>query len=450
MTPIIRILWCAAILIAFALFPSMATAKAGAPDLTFGNAGKVITPVDLGFRSDGVRIAEGAEGNILVVCGRFLARYLPDGELDPTFGEGGILELDNPEGLEFWATGIAVDSKDRIVVFGEAIDKSVMVPGYYDTGLLNPSLVSVLRYDHSGRVDTTFGGGDGAFVTDFGLPPYWTFSGYDKAYVSPTAGVIGPAGGLNLVVALREFGTENETGRGTLIQSAEKPVARLTPEGEIDPTFGPGTGVIFSTRGWSIVGLAFSGKGELTVAASNLSFAGVDITRLHSDGRPDLRFGPKGTRFFPLPTTPRSIAFDSRGRTLVQAGKTVLRLTPEGRVDRGFGRDGRATALVPRGTFHVEPNVMAVDSSGGILLAGTAVSPPSPNRFEVSRLGPSGRPDRTFGRGGWTMTGFGGTGATVEDALIDRTGRLVVAGNAFLPGRTPDTGFVLARYRLNY
>jgi uncharacterized delta-60 repeat protein len=116
----------------------------GSLDPTFGSGGKVIT--DLGSTSDhGDDAVLTSEGKIVVTGASFpnlaLARYLPDGTLDPTFGTGGVAK---PTVGEAW--GVAQQSDGKLVV---------------TTGKL-----AAARLTAEGALDNTFGSGG---IADAGL-----------------------------------------------------------------------------------------------------------------------------------------------------------------------------------------------------------------------------------------------------------------------------------------
>lgn len=116
----------------------------GSLDSTFGNNGKVITTVDsfysdlickIVLQSDGKLIAGGLNRQ---VGGNYtLARYLPNGTLDNTFGTNGIAVT--PEGSSF------------IMDIALQIDGKIVLAGGFDT-----DRVSYLRYLNNGQLDTTF------------------------------------------------------------------------------------------------------------------------------------------------------------------------------------------------------------------------------------------------------------------------------------------------------
>lgn len=97
----------------------------------------------------------------------FVARYLPDGSIDTTFGEVGsmisrwpppragtrVTEFSDAVHAFPWVTDLVVDSSDRIVLIGDLSTRS----DGNRYGVPNEGMV--VRYDTDGRLDTSFGDG---------------------------------------------------------------------------------------------------------------------------------------------------------------------------------------------------------------------------------------------------------------------------------------------------
>src|SRR6266487_6929602 len=152
------------VLALIAAVPASAQAAPGELDPSFGSGGLVTT--DFGGRGDfGLAVAVQSDGKIVAagnsstVGGPFsvnfaLARYNTDGSLDPTFGSGGTI-LTSFGGTVSAAADVVVQPDGKIVAVGIA-----------------GSDFGVARYTASGTLDPTFGSG-GLVTTDFG--------GFDQA-----------------------------------------------------------------------------------------------------------------------------------------------------------------------------------------------------------------------------------------------------------------------------
>jgi uncharacterized delta-60 repeat protein len=126
-----------------------------------------------------------------------LARYEPDGSLDPTFGNGGKVTT-NPK-LRY-SGGASILLRGKIVVAGST----------------HKGALALARFDTDGRLDSTFG--------------KQGVSEIKRISVQPGA-VLTQSHGRILVAATTSFDYNNH-GHGV--------VARLLPSGRLDPSFGEG------------------------------------------------------------------------------------------------------------------------------------------------------------------------------------------------------------------
>jgi uncharacterized delta-60 repeat protein len=179
----------------------------GRLDRSFGTGGVVVTDVAGGADSAG-GVAVQRDGRI-VVGGSVspsptggsaigVARYLPDGRPDPSFGDGGLVVVGSG-GPALGGDDVAVDGAGRIVVAGSSLD-----------GLLAARLLA------DGTPDPSFGGGDGLAPASFGR------------FTSAGGLALGPDGTIVLA--------------GQVIVDTRGPwrvgVARLLADGSLDPSFG--------------------------------------------------------------------------------------------------------------------------------------------------------------------------------------------------------------------
>ena len=125
----------------------------GSPDQSFGSGGVVRTPIgnpSLGDESlavalDATRIVVGGDTDSGTGAGDFaVARYLSDGQLDASFGSGGIVVTPGAE--DDLIRAVAVMSGGKI-----------LVAGYGGSGSTTLRL-RLARYLGDGSLDTTFGG----------------------------------------------------------------------------------------------------------------------------------------------------------------------------------------------------------------------------------------------------------------------------------------------------
>jgi uncharacterized delta-60 repeat protein len=364
----------------------------GALDPSFGTGGIVLTEFAGGIdqawalvrQPDGKVVAAGFASPTADATGDTtfaLARYNADGSLDATFGVGGKVTTDLTPFAD-WIYGAAVDSAGRIVVAGVA-------------GLISfgggSSDFALARYTPNGTLDATFGNG-GVQILDFG----GSLSSEDIAF----ALAIQPDG--RIVAA----GTAGRDTAGSFHQRSFG-LARLQPDGALDPTFGVGGLVTttFTFENSEVLGLALTGDGRIVAAGSKGS------------GPP--RWGS--------------------GRDFALA-----RYLPNGSLDPAFGADGTTSSDFAGGGDEAADIVLQTD--GKIVAAGVAQVPdPSTGgaseQFALARYDSTGALDSGFGDGGKVTTTYGAY-SRIEAVALQSDGRIVGAGTAFLNGEH----LSLARY----
>jgi uncharacterized delta-60 repeat protein len=126
----------------------------GSPDPNFGTGGTVALPSDEGFEPVAVDLLPDGDiilgGGLITRGGPWPAvfRLLPDGKLDPSFGDDGM-RMAKPPGAgareETDETSMAVDPRGRILLAGGRLQGCCTEKGM------------VVRFDASGRLDRSFG-----------------------------------------------------------------------------------------------------------------------------------------------------------------------------------------------------------------------------------------------------------------------------------------------------
>jgi uncharacterized delta-60 repeat protein/uncharacterized repeat protein (TIGR01451 family) len=349
----------------------------GSLDTAFGTGGKVVTDFNLGpdvvasvaIQADGKIVAAGivAPGHTGTEFG--LARYNPDGTLDPTFGTGGRVVTDF-QGSNDGALAVAIQTDGRIVAAGAAT-----IGPRFDFALA--------RYNPDGTLDPTFGTG-GKVATNFsGLNCNDQASGLvvqsDGMIVA--AGVGTPADG-NLCASFTDFA-----------------LARYTPNGNLDPSFGPGGTVVtdFATKDDGASDVALQADGRIVAAgvadtrppggSPEDDFA---LARYNPDGTLDPTFGTGGkvlTGFGSSGDAASSVAIQADDR-IVAAGVAVVsgsfdfalaRYNPDGTLDPAFGSDGKVTTdssfeFASAVAIQAEGRIVAAGATGGGQLADFALA----------------------------------------------------------------------------
>jgi uncharacterized delta-60 repeat protein len=353
-----------------------------------------------------------------------LARYNPDGGLDPEFGSAGRVMTDLDAEADV-AEAVAVQPDGKIVAAGE-----VRVGGRApDFGLV--------RYNPDGRLDTSFAG-DGKLTTDFG--------GRDGA-----AAVLIQADGRIVAVGSRN----DDDG----VADADFALARYEPNGVLDTSFsGDGKQVTSFGKEEYARGAALERGGRIVVAGYHNDDGDGDydfaLARYDLDGSLDRSFDDDGKVETGLGgwDEANSVAIQPDGK-IVAGGATrgdrewdfaLARYNRDGSLDRDFAGG------TERYDFGGEDLAYAVEvqADGRIVAAGRALTNRTRifcSRFAVARVNPDGYLDRGFSADGKTMTHFGDC-AHADGVAIQPDGKIVAAGYGLVDDDATAANFVLARY----
>jgi uncharacterized delta-60 repeat protein len=330
-------------------------------------------------------------------------------QLDPSFGVGGISTFVNfphpqPEAIAFQPDG-------RILV-------SVGEP--YGAG------AAVARFDAAGGVDETYG-----------------------------------SGGLASVALSYAEGLAVQPDGKTLVVDYDTPtLARLTPQGTLDTTFGgngSGGGLAVSPTQWPNWwgALALLGDGATLVGGSadfNTGGATMFLARYDRYGLLDTTFGAGGSVNTSSMGPCRHILALPDGSFLVggeayapwnppsQVQPVLERYTATGALDIAFGSGGTATASITGGGGVVAG--IGVQPTGAVILSVAMAGTPNDD-FLLLRYTPEGQLDPTFGQGGMARADFFGQRDYATGLSVLPGGALLVAGTVDEPtdaGRVVDFG----------
>ncbi|HTU62505.1 MAG TPA: hypothetical protein VMF89_28790, partial [Polyangiales bacterium] len=345
----------------------------GTLDTSFGTGGRVTT--DLAGAADCARaVTVDAKGRILIAGtsergGRqdfLVARYLPSGELDKSFGEQGHASVGfGSEDSTAYALTLQKDGK--ILLVGDA---NVDAKQGLDFALA--------RFDADGHLDESFG--DGGKLTQSVVAG----NGRDSAYAVTLQDVDGEQ---RIVLA---------GGEGDFV------VARFNPDGSLDASFGKQgtlTGLMGSSIG-AAKAVQVDADGNIVVAGHHTNdFA---LLRLDPNGALDQSFGTKGKLVTPVNPNnwdgAEAVAIDPDGSIVVagwaydvgsSANTALLRYTPSGVLDSSFGEGGIALTQVAAGTKSDQGSALLLQTDGRvpttrILVAGYAST--SAYDFAVTRF----------------------------------------------------------------
>jgi uncharacterized delta-60 repeat protein len=233
-------------------------------------------------------------------------------------------------------------------------------------------------------------------------------------------------------------------------------VARYQSGGTLDPSFGVGGRVMtnFSSGDDFAFGVAVQSDGKIVVAGRAGGQGGViALARYKSNGTLDTAFGGDGrvtTNFTVGDDRADLLAVQSDGK-IVAAGTAgysggnarfaLVRYWPNGRRDLGFSGDGKVTTNFTRG-FDGAFAVAVQPLDQRIVAAGQAGG-----RLGVARYQANGALDTSFSGDGRVTTDFTRGLDYADDVEIDSSARIVAAGSANFFGTDPR--FAVARYQAN-
>lgn len=322
----------------------------------------------------------------------------PNGWLDGSFGSGGV------------STALGASFETRRPGASLGLVGSRAVAAWTEQGQ-----VVLRRLNPDGSLDGGFGGGGTARI-DFGIPV-------------DTVRIAVQGDGRIVVVA------EPEAGYG----SEAVMVACLTAQGAPDPTFNGGVPVI-TTLGSGFGGMALTSGGEVVLAGPRccgVNGRAVHVARLDPVGAFDSGFGRAGQVFVDdvVGGVGVSAAVVSPNGRIYLAGSDrrnedafVLRLLPDGGLDRTFGHRGIAYM---RGS-HLDVTGIGLDRAGRLFIFGTATDPQEfeSDRLAVLRRLENGRRDPSFAGG--SLEHLDGGSTEVVSGGVQHGHKLVVLAQ---PGR---------------
>jgi uncharacterized delta-60 repeat protein len=337
----------------------------GSLDRTFGNRG--VASNDMGgadvhamvVQADGKIILAGSDGR-----DNLLARHNPNGTLDASFGQGGVVRIpgdpqppDDGQIRVHWSPGLAVLAMQ---VDGKILLAAVRGDDFTPTG----ADVALFRLNPNGQLDPTFGDGGKAQLE---------LGGFDV----PRDMAVHANGKIVILVAGY---TERREGTSVSSDLRTSYVVRFRPDGTLDTTFGEAGVVTERTTLEQIVPsrLAIGLDGKIFFLGVNQEFNGP-------------------------------------------AEKFLIRYEADGDRDRKFGGDGKVA-------LELGGNDLLIQPDGKMLISGTFyVNDRRGHDFFARRLNLNGSVDTTYGDRGTTLVDLGDWNFGLASAL-QRDGGLVIVG----------------------
>jgi uncharacterized delta-60 repeat protein len=281
----------------------------GTLDQSFGDHGTVVTSFvgtaeAVVIQSDGKIVVAGDHVQLPSLHFDFgLVRFQPDGDLDPSFGNGGTLTTPFPAG-DSQALGLALDRQGRIVAGGGA-------------GSLAHSTFALARYLDGGGLDSAFG--DNGLVT------------------TPLGDGAAPAD----AVAIQPNGRIVAAGRDA---SGRFALVRYLPDGSLDGSFGDG-GIVGTPIGSEAVAFGLDTRAGARIVAAGSTTTGDEtdfaLATYQPVGKLDKHFGQGGIVTTPFPglsTQIQGVAYQSDGKLVAGGSASDNSNHGEFAAARYFGR----------------------------------------------------------------------------------------------------------------
>ncbi len=369
-----------------------------------------------------------------VINNMMLWRCNPDGTLDDTFGEGGVVIYGSAEGGRKNNAGnsIAIDSEGAILVAGYSMNAS----GVFEMALW--------RYRNDGTLDTTFG--------DVGIALLNRSAGEDVNDYGYSMAM--DSDGRILVAGSNWNGSHNDTESWKY--NYNMVLWRYNADGMPDGGFGNGgvivaggaTGEKCDEEGYSVT---TDLQGRILVTGRSRNASSNDemvIWRYNPDGTPDSGFGSNGILVNGNAangdgSVGKSITIDSQGRILVTGSSfngsnsdmVLWRYNPDGTLDTTFGNGGMVVSdSTVWGNGYDYGNFITTDSQERILVTGWSRNASGNFDMVIWRFNADGTLDTSFGNGGMVVSGgaAGGSSGNYGSCIAtDSQGRILVTGSIF-------------------
>jgi uncharacterized delta-60 repeat protein len=390
-----------------------------------------VVTTDLNSTNDeGKSIALQTDGKILVGGSSYgdtpnhfaLVRYNPDGSLDASFNDDGIVTT-NVNSLISYGYSIVVQTDGKILMIGSNYNGSGPFDGTYD--------IALVRFNSDGSLDTSFND-DGIVTTDVNFT-------LDVGY-----SVVMQSDDKILVV-----------GRSTGDVTMSLVLVRYNSNGSLDTGFGINGILITNFGATESIGYSATVQSDGKILASGISHNGSDwdifLVRYNIDGSLDVSFDDDGLVTTDLNSSDDygySVTLQSDGKILVAGdsgaddvwGFSLVRYNSDGSLDASFSGDGILKTNV--GFADSGGRSVIVQSDNKILVVGASRNA---NDLDIAlvRYNTDGSLDDSFNGDGIVTTDIGFKNNNAESVVLQPDGKIVVAGSS---NNGTDWDFSVVRY----
>ena len=335
----------------------------GTIDLSYGNYGYVATPIGTNSFANGLAVLSNNQpvvvglGQLVPGAEFTIARYSTNGMLDATFNATGIAT--KLIGTGACAYNVVVNSSGKYIVAGVSI-------------ISGAPIVTVVRYNSDGTIDSSFGSGGIATKRIFS-----SAGAYDVALQS-TGKIV--TSGFTVNSGTREFG-----------------LVRFNTDGSLDTTFNGG-GTVATAIGSDASAFALAIQTNDRIVAAGVSNNQFVLARYTVNGSLDSSFGTGGIvkTIIGGNSQINDVILQSNGKIVAvgfSANQCALaRYNVNGTLDTSFGVGGIVTTAI--GTTALASSV-ALQDNGQIVVAGT-----SDTGVVIVRYNTDGSIDTAFGTNG--------------------------------------------------
>jgi uncharacterized delta-60 repeat protein len=264
-----------------------------------------------------------------------------------------------------------------------------------------------------------------------------------------------PAGTRLFAAAAQSNGDVVAVGESLAKQTPTVLLARFTPSGALDPSFGHGgiaSGPAVSGAGGSLArAVAVEPDGRIVIAgeatdSTGSASEGLLVERFDANGTPDTSFGSGGVANMLSSSSGDgySVAVQSNGEILAGGSASeggtpyaaVVRLTSAGQPDHSFA--GSGSDVIDLGAYSVA-QALALQGNGDIVIAGSQSPGLQSTNALIARLTPFGALDDSFAGTGAIAHQYapgGGAYSGFTGVAVQPNGEIVAGGNATGPSQT--------------
>src|SRR5438876_3661786 len=336
----------------------------GTLDNTFGTGGKVRTdfpglaavPSAVVIQPDGKIVVAGGAFPQFTFAGNFeVVRYNPNGSLDRSFGNGGIVTTTFPEGS--YASDVALQPDGKIIAAGTVfVDFIIGEPSNTDFALA--------RYNSDGTPDPTFGNG-GQVSTDFVGMEDDAFS----VLIQPDGKIVA-VGSANDPATFYDFAAVRYLSNG-IIDTTFGVAGKVSTDFG-DQNFDRARSAALQPDGRIVAaGFAISQNGGVqNFAVARYTSSGVLDTTFSRDGKTEIDFGNccQSANKVLLQSDGKIITVGYANTEDSDSDFLLARLSPRGSLDATFGVGGKVRTSF--GDLNGGANGAALQSDGKIVAVG--------------------------------------------------------------------------------